>query len=95
MTVKFKTGTLVMTRGVNDRVAEDTKFAKFVTDSLRRHICGDWGEMTQKDKAENELALKEGNLRLFSAYESPGLPKIWVISEGDTTVTTILFPDEY
>lgn len=84
-----------MTRGVNDRVAEDTKFARFVTDSLRRHIRGDWGDMTPEDKEENEHALKEGNLRLFSAYENLELPKIWIITESDRSATTVLFPDEY
>ena len=73
---RFPLGTLVMTRGVNDKVAEDTPFAKFVLDSLKRHANGDWGDMCQEDKAENELALKEGNLRLFSAYEHKTLPKI-------------------
>jgi len=95
MATKFKFGKLMMTRGVNDKVAEDTGFAKFVTDSLKRHIRGDWGEMSQEDKDENELALKEGDLRLFSAYEKEGQPKIWIITEADRSLTTILFPDEY
>lgn len=40
---KFPLGKLLMTRGVNDRVADDTQFAKFVIESLRRHARGDWG----------------------------------------------------
>ena len=95
MATKFKFGKLMMTRGVNDRVAEDRQLAKFVTDSLKRHLRGDWGEMGQEDKDANEIALEEGDLRLFSAYESTGLPKIWIITEADRSVTTILFPDEY
>ncbi len=95
MAVKFRLGRLVMTRGLNDKVAEDSEFAKFVIESLKRHACGDWGDLSKDDKAENELALKEGNLRLFSAYESPNLPKIWIITEADRSATTILFPDEY
>jgi hypothetical protein len=92
---KFPLGRLLMTRGVNDKVAEDVEFAKFVLESLRRHARGDWGEMTQEDKNENELALKAGDLRIFSAYESPNLPKIWIITEADRSATTILFPEEY
>jgi hypothetical protein len=95
MAAKFRLGRLLMTRGVNDKVAEDSKFAHFVTDSLARHVRGDWGDMSEEDKVENEFALKEGNLRLFSAYESPNLPKIWIITEADRSATTILFPDEY
>ncbi len=95
MATKFKFGKLMMTRGVNDKVAFDTQFAKFVTDSLKRHVRGDWGDLSQEDKDENELALKEGDLRLLSAYEKEGQPKIWIITEADRSVTTILFPDEY
>lgn len=94
MPAKFKLGQLVWTRGVNDKVADDERFAKFVTDSLKRHAKGDWGDMCDEDKQENELSLKEG-FRLFSAYEKKGLPKIWVITEADRSVTTILFPEEY
>ena len=92
---KFSMGRLVMTRGVNDLVADSTPFAKFVMQSMKRHANGDWGDMTQDDKAENELSLREGNLRLFSAYEHPTLPKIWIITEADRSATTILFPEEY
>lgn len=92
---RFPLGTLVMTAGVNDKVAEDSKFAEFVTKSLVRHATGDWGDMSQEDKTENDLALKAGNLRIFSAYELSELPKIWIITEADRSATTILFPDEY
>jgi hypothetical protein len=69
-------------------------FAEFVNESLRRHIRGDWGNLGKEDKQENELSLKEG-YRLFSAYESVGLLKIWIITEADRSATTVLFPEEY
>ena len=94
MTVAINMGRLLMTRGVNDLVAEDEAFAKFVMSSLTRHHRGDWGNLTDEDKQENELSLKEG-YRLLSAYESESLPKIWIITEADRSATTILFPDEY
>jgi len=92
---KFELGQLVWSRGVNDEVAKNEDFAKFVLASFRRHASGDWGDMCQEDKAENELALKQGNLRIFSAYQAEGLPKIWVITGADRSATTILFPEEY
>ena len=95
MAIAFKVGTLVFTRGVNDRIAEDGLFALFTVKSLKRHIHADWGEMDAEDKAENELALKQGDLRLFSAYEHKSLPKIWIITEADRSATTVLFPEEY
>ena len=91
----FPLGQLVMTRGVADRVAEDSNFAEFCLRSLVRHSKGDWGELEAEDKAENEFALKQGDLRLFSAYEKEGLPKIWIITEADRSATTTLFPEEY
>jgi len=101
ITSKFPLGTLVMTRGVNDQVADNEVFAKFVLDSIRRHATRDWGDICPEDKTENELALKS-DLRLFSSYALPEkiasdqqVPKIWIITEADRSATTVLFPDEY
>ena len=83
-----------MTRGVADRLADDSNFAEFVLESLLRHTNADWGDLSEEDKQENEFSLKH-NLRLLSAYERDGLPKIWIITEADRSVTTVLFPEEY
>jgi len=90
----FPLGQVVMTRAVNDKVAEDAGFAQFVTNSLRRHATKDWGDLDKDDKHENEVSLRNG-YRLFSSYEHQTLPKIWIITEADRSATTILFPDEY
>jgi len=92
--VRFPLGQTVMTRGVNDLIAENAAFAKLVTESLVRHAIGDWGDLSAEDKAENDRSLQDGE-RLLSAYEYEGLPKIWIITEADRSVTTVLFPDEY
>ena len=90
----FPLGQLVFTRGVNDLIAENKEFALFVLTSLQRHVRGDWGDLSEEDKEENEYSLTR-HLRLLSAYERPPLPKIWIITEADRSVTTILFPEEY
>ena len=90
----FALGQLVATRGVNDMIAENEDFAKFVTKSLNRHVKRDWGDLGAEDKKENDFSLKEG-FRILSAYEAEGVPKIWIITEADRSATTILFPDEY
>jgi len=60
---------------------------------LNRHLCGDWGDLDDEDKAANNEAL--GNwTRLFSAYIIQDI-KFWVITEADRSVTTILLPEEY
>lgn len=92
--MKFNPGQLVVTRGVNDLIAINKEFAKFIHVSLHRHLAGDWGEVCDEDRAANDLALQEGD-RLFSVYKKEGLPKIWVITECDRSVTTTLFPEEY
>jgi hypothetical protein len=61
--------------------------------ALRRHLAGDWGELDDEDKATNDAALRNGG-RLLSAYTYTG-EKVWVITERDRSVTTVLLPDEY
>ena len=62
-------------------------------DLLSRHGSGDWGSMSQEDKAANDQAIQEGS-RIFSAYEVAG-QKIWIITEGDRSSTCLLRPEEY
>ncbi|WP_028208842.1 SH3 domain-containing protein [Paraburkholderia nodosa] len=62
---------------------------------LARHIHGDWGDLSTEDLATNELALLTGK-RLLSSYNLPdGQSKVWIITEADRAVTTILLPEEY
>lgn len=60
---------------------------------LKRHQSGGWGDMDAEDCRTNTAALKYGS-RLMSAYIIDG-QKIWVITESDRSVTTLLLPDEY
>lgn len=61
---------------------------------LIRHQSGDWGELDEEDKAENELSVREG-FRILSAYVLTTQVKVWVITESDRSVTTFLLPEEY
>jgi hypothetical protein len=62
---------------------------------LRRHHCGDWGdELCAEDKAANEDALEHGS-RLLSCYRTDGGDRLYIITEWDRTMTTILLPEEY
>ena len=61
---------------------------------LLRHVSGDWGEICQEDRAENEFSLKNG-FRLLSAYRTTTDVRIWIITEADRSATTLLLPDEY
>ena len=61
---------------------------------LRRHVSGDWGDLGEEDKEENELSIENG-YRIFSAYELNAGVKVWLITEADRSATTFLLPDEY
>jgi hypothetical protein len=97
MMAKFKLGQLVATRGVADLMGENPAFSVFARRSLRRFISGDWGEMCESDKRQNEDALKNRDNRIFAAYENPehAAWKLWIITEWDHSATTLLFPSEY
>jgi hypothetical protein len=91
--MKFSLGKIVWTKTINDLIAVDSLFAEFVASSLERHSDCDWGELSDEDKRENDFSIDK-HLRLFSAYQQ-GDCKIWIITEADRSVTTILFPEEY
>ena len=59
-----------------------------------RHASGDWGDLSAEDWNENEFALDK-DLRVLSVYYLSNGTKIWIITEADRSVTTILLPSEY
>ena len=90
--VLFPLGQIVATPGA---LAALEKTGQTPLDFLSRHVRGDWGELDEHDRKENELSLKRG-FRLLSSYRlSSGDTKVWVITEADRSVTTLLLPDEY
>ena len=93
----FELGKLIFTERVRCTADESSLFCRFVHDSMLRYMKKDWGEMGKEDIALNDSAV--GNKeRLFASYDTPkdlGFPKIWIITEWDRSVTTVLFPDEY
>jgi hypothetical protein len=89
--VLFFPGQVVATPGVLEAIHASGEPAY---DFLMRHLTGDWGELSEADKAENELSVREG-FRILSAYTLSSGVKIWVITEADRSVTTFLLPDEY
>jgi hypothetical protein len=61
---------------------------------LSRHLLGDWGDLGEEDKKENEFSVLN-NFRILSAYTLTTSVKIWIITEADRSATTILLPEEY
>jgi hypothetical protein len=62
-------------------------------DLLARHATGDWGELCAFDRRQNRIALSEGNRVLSSC--PVGQERVWIVTEADRSVTTILLPEEY
>jgi hypothetical protein len=61
---------------------------------LARHASGDWGELCAFDRRQNEVALRNGE-RVLSSYPVGEERRVWIITEADRSVTTILLPEEY
>ena len=87
----FRLGNLYLTPGAIEVLG---KSHQDVTELLRRHVTGDWGDLDDEDKQMNQDALDCG-ARIFSAYVIGKGEKVWVITEADRASTTILLPSEY
>jgi hypothetical protein len=61
---------------------------------LSRHACGNWGDLCEADRQENARALRQGG-RLMSTYTLKNGQTLWIITEADRSVTTLLLPLEY
>jgi hypothetical protein len=94
---KFNLGQIVITQGALAALKDSNESA---LPFLQRHASGDWGDICEEDKKLNDEAIAhEGDLdrqqRVLSAYVTAKNEKIWIITEWDRSVTTILLPDEY
>jgi hypothetical protein len=88
---RFSLGRVVATPGAL-RALEDANQNPF--EFLERHQSGDWGELCEEDKDENEFSVRNG-FRILSAYRTRLDVKIWIITEADRSATTFLLPHEY
>ena len=87
---KFKYG-----RTVSTSLAVETFKPGFLTKCLCRHITGDWGALDEEDMEANDNALEHGG-RLLSNYVHPETrERLWIITEHDRSVTTMMLPMEY
>jgi len=91
MDVKFPPGRVVATPGAIELLDKNGMDGSSV---LLRHLQGDWGDLDDADIKQNDLSL-ENKQRLLSSYSLPDSAKVWVITEWDRSVTTILLPEDY
>ena len=84
----FKLGETNVTPGAKETFTMDELFT-----ALCRHLLGDWGDLTEEDRSENEFSLNK-ELRLLSAYNIRDA-RLWILTEADRSMTTLLLPEEY
>lgn len=87
---RFALGLLAQTSGAQETMADDFHVPGGF---LLRHKQGDWGEMDAEDIQANDEAVHSGS-RIVSAYRIRKEQKVWVITEYDRSVTTLLLLDE-
>jgi hypothetical protein len=87
----FELGQIVATPGA---LAAIKKAGQQPGEFLTRHINRDWGDLDEEDRKENEYSLEHG-FRLLSAYKTNAGDRLWIITEADRSLTTLLLPDEY
>jgi hypothetical protein len=87
----FSPGRIVATPGALQALEEA---GQSPAELLPRHLAGDWGDLDQADKDENEFSLEHG-FRTLSAYHLATSVTIWIITEADRSSTCLLLPSDY
>lgn len=88
---RFPFGGLTISRCVDTLIRQD------LLDPLpyvRRHICGDWGDVRAEHRRYNDAALELGGYLLSSYVISDGLD-LCVFTEADRNLTAVFLLDEY
>lgn len=97
MSARFALGKVVITPAASEvllRAGQDPGHF------LQLHVEGKWGDVCREDRQANDAAIAneadpERRGRVLSAYLTRNSDRIWVITEHDRSVTTILRPDDY
>jgi hypothetical protein len=90
--VEFYPGRIAITSGAGQAFEEALEDPYPYLD---RHCTGDWGDVDDEDKHANDAAVENRDGRILSAYTLPTGARIWILTERDRSVTTLLTPDEY
>lgn len=87
----FPLGQVVATPGALEAL---DRAAINAADLIKRHQSGNWGNVPPADAEENMRSIENG-WRILSSYAITDDQNIWIITEADRSVTTLLLPEEY
>ena len=85
----MRLGRIVATPNTVQSITQDD-----ILTGIQRHQAGDWGDLSEDDRAANDTALVQGT-RIVSAYNTGNGTRFWIITEADRSVTTVLLPEDY
>lgn len=88
----FELGKITMTPSAISIIAS---FKVAIGDLLDRHQRGDYGEISVKDWRENTLALLPETVERVMSVYSVGTEKLWIITDPDRNVTTLLTEEDF
>ena len=80
----FTLGHIVATLGALEALQDANQAAQ---EFLSRHARGDWGDLTEEDRKENDFSVCR-SLRLLSAYRLSTGVTLWIMTEADRSATT-------
>ena len=90
-TRRFPLGQTLITPGAQEAIRDA---GQLPLEFLLRHQSGDWGDLCNEDKRENEYSVNR-SLRILSKYHTTEGEALYIITEADRSATTILLPSEY
>lgn len=62
--------------------------------AVERHQSGDWGDVSESERAENDQALS-ARRRLISAYQTENGIKFWLVTRADRRSTQLYLTQDY
>ena len=88
---------MYLTRGINEKIASDLDFSKFIINSMKRFNSRDWGDLCKEDKAMNDYAIKYREGRIVARYNHINeVDNIYIMASyyNGSVQVEILFCDE-
>ena len=67
----------------------------YAAEFISRHVRGSWEESPEEDRLANHRAVLSGEARILSVHTTERKQVVWIITEADRSITTLLLPDEY